>query len=223
MNYIYWLSQIQYQEQSLVGDKLYILSQLLQHEYPILPGFVLSNNLWQQFRANAGTELSKLLAENFADNYQTLQSIANRGCQIVNQASFSPQWQTEIFQTAQQLNSATLILKPIITVSYERQNITNNLWRSHTCNNHPEALSTAIKRVWSELFSAHSLLYWQKLGISVEQIKLSILIRPLRNAWVSGIVEVRDEMIQIKANWGLEHSLSQGDVEPDRYGARSRN
>ena len=214
MNYIYWLSQIQYSEQSLVGDKLFILSQLLQSECPILPGFVLSNNLWQEFLAQIE---HKLLIEDLTHDYQTLQSWASRSSQSINQGNFPAKWQTEIFQAAQQLNSDGLILQPFITTPYGQRCLIDSLWRSHTCNQSPEALSTAIKLVWSELFTASSLLYWQKLGLDSKQVNLSILVRPLRTAYASGIVEVSDDFIQIKASWGLGKSLSQGDVEPDLY------
>ena len=86
MNYIYWLSQIQYLEQSLVGDKLFILSQLLQDRCPIFPG-----------------------------------------------------------------------------------------------------------------------------------IDLAILVRPLISVYASGTVKIARDSISIEATWGLEASLLQGDVEPDRY------
>ena len=214
MTYIYWLSQIQYSEQSLVGDKLFILSQLLQNECPILPGFVLGNNLWQEFLAQIEPEL---LIEDLTHDYQTLQSWASRIAQSINQGYFSHKWQTEIFQAAQQLNSDGLILQPFITTPYGQRCLVDSLWRSHTCNQNPEALSTAIKLVWSELFTASSLLYWQKLGLDSKQVNLSILVRPLRTAYASGIVEFSDDLIQIKASWGLGKSLSQGDVEPDLY------
>ena len=217
MNYIYWLSQIQHQEQHLVGDKLYILSQLLQDEHPVLPGFVLNCNLWRQFIGNADAELSKLMTEDFSENFLALQSVANRGCLMINQTTFLNEWQAEVFQAAQQLNSACLILKPIVIIPYDRHGGTDGLWRSHTCNNHPNALSTTIKLVWSELFSATSLLYCHKLGIDVTQLDLAILVTPLIDAYASGLVEVRDETIRISATRGLEHSLLQGDVEPDRY------
>ena len=214
MTYIYWLSQIQYSEQSLVGDKLFILSQLLQRECPILPGFVLGNNLWQEFLAQIESEL---LLEDLTHDYQTLQSRASRSSQSINQGNFPSKWQTEIFRAAQQLNSDGLILQPFITTPYGQRCLIDSLWRSHTCNQSPEALSTAIKLVWSELFTASSLLYWQKLGLDSKQVNLSILVRPLRTAYASGIIEVSDDFIQIKASWGLGKSLSQGDVEPDLY------
>ncbi|MGF1591419.1 MAG: putative PEP-binding protein [Pleurocapsa sp.] len=222
MNYIYWLSQIQYSEQFLVGDKLFILSQLLQHECPVLPGFVLGNNLLRQFLADLKAELSAVNADNqwqklAINDYQTLQSVASRSRQIVNQALFNQTWEVEIERAVQQLNSERLILEPFITTPDGQHCSISSLWRSHTCNHTPEALSTAIKLVWSELFTASSLLYWQKLGLTSEQVNLSILVRPLKAAYASGMVKVSSEGIEIKASWGLEQSLLQGDTEPDRY------
>lgn len=223
MNYIYWLSQIQYSEQSLVGNKLFILSQLLQHECSILPGFVLGNSLLRQFVAS--TDNSASLRDSLlnswidlnVDNYQTLQSVASHSRRLVNQAVFPTQWQQEIFQAAQQLNTDSLILQPLISIPYQQHQGTRSFWRSHTCSANPEALAIAIKKVWSELFTASSLFYWHKLGLSWDKIDLAILVRPLKTAYASGIVEIDSSLMRIKASWGLELSLLQGDVEPDEY------
>lgn len=217
MTYIYWLSQIQYGEQFLVGNKLFILSQLLQQEYPILPGFVLSNNLWREFSSNIEQELFGRQVPELSRDYQILKSMARNSRLLINQTTFARSWQSEIFQAAQQLNSANLMLRPFILSSSGQCWRMNSLWRSHTCNNNPQAIGTAIKLVWSELFTATSLLYWEKLGLASNQVDLSILVQPLKSSSASGLVEINQDLIQIKATWGLEHSLLQGDVEPDLY------
>ncbi|MGL5939513.1 MAG: putative PEP-binding protein [Waterburya sp.] len=215
MNYIYWLSQIQNSEQLLVGDKLFILSQLLQHECPILPGLVLGNNLFKDFLASL--EINQSLTNLNVDDYQALQAVATRSRQIIHQAVFHPSWQSEIYQATQQLNSESLIIQPFVTISHRQHQVNNSLWRSRTCSANPEALVIAIKQVYSQLFTASSLFYWQKLGISSEQINLALLIRPLKAAYASGTIELDSNLIRIKATWGLETSLLQGDVEPDEY------
>lgn len=217
MTYIYWLSQIQYAEQFLVGNNLFVLSQLLQRGLPILPGFVLGNTLWQDMRRNISQELSFKEVPKFSQDYKILKSIARDSHLAINQTPFPISRQTEIFQAAQQLNSANLILQPLITSPSGQFSRVNSLWRSHTCNNHPESLATAIKSVWSELFTATSLVYWHKLGLDSNQVNLSILVQPLKNSLASGMVEISHDLIQIKATWGLEQSLLQGAVEPDLY------
>ncbi|MEL6579333.1 MAG: putative PEP-binding protein [Cyanobacteria bacterium J06621_12] len=214
MRDIYWLSQIQYVEQSLVGNELFVLSQLLQHESPILPGFILGNHWWREFSLLINEELS--LIEGDVD-YQTLQSMARRSRQIINQTAMPSSWQTEIFQTAQQLNSPYLILQPWLTTSSGEPVNSNGLWGLQTCNSTPEALAIGIKSAWSELFSAVSLSYRQKLGLNRDRLNLAILVRPLKNAFASGTINIGKELIQIKATWGLEHSILQGDVEADEY------
>lgn len=217
MNYIHWLSQIHYSERSLVGNKLFILSQLLQQQCSILPGFVLSDRLWKRFLADFEGELPVVeptLSTNLED-YRVLQSLANRSRRIVGRASFSEVWQREIWQATRQLNSKRLTLE--LFASSDGLDLPGDLWRSHTCNATPEAIANAIKLVWSELFTARSLLYLHKLGIDIARIKLSILVRPLKTAFASGIIEVGGNLIRIATIWGLEQGILQGDVEPDEY------
>ncbi len=216
MDYIYWLSQIQDSEQSLVGDKLFILSQLLQDECPVFPGFVLGNNLLREFLNNLDEPLIKNSLQLDVNDYQTLQSTARHSRQVIEGFLFPLAWQTEIFSAARELNSPYLSLEPFITTPGVSDRI-SSLWRSHTCTATPQALVEAIKLVWSELFTASSLFYWQKLGENSNHIDIAILIRPLINVYASGTVKIDLDRIEIEANWGLEASLMAGDVEPDRY------
>lgn len=214
MNYIYWLSQIQYSEQSLVGDKLFILSQLLQHEYPVTPGFVVGSNLWRQLIEHYR---DRLIKEDFGDDYQLLQSIASHNRQIISDAVLPETTQESLIEAGQQLSASCLILQPVITNPWGKFDQFNGIWRSHTCNQHPQGIITAVKSVYSELFTASSLVYWHQLGLTVEQIELAILVRPLNPVLAAGTVEVSQDAIQIKASWGLVESLLQGAVEPDTY------
>ncbi len=256
MSYIYWLSQIQHSEQHLVGNNLFILSQLLQHECPILPGFVLDHSLSKQFLADldheellvahlpnspsfsdsdrfliqsligetptldssfkSGNPPNGLSRKTALNRSLALQLIAQRSREVISQYPLPHLWSTKIFQAAQQLNSDSFILQPLVTI-FDRQQESLGLWRSYTCNNNPQALITALKKVWSELFTASSLLYWHKLGLSIKDVDLAILVRPLQPAYASGIIELNSDVARIKASWGLEQSLLQGDVEPDEY------
>lgn len=223
MSYIYWLSQIQSSEQSLVGNKLFVLSQLLQHECQILPGFILGHDLSRQFLASLNQHKlfdSRLKSNsNSLDNdfFKTLQLIAQSSHKTIHQSIISPEISTQIYQSAQRLNSSSLILEPFVTIPNQQYYQTQDLWRSHVCDNNSQALNAAIKRVWCELFAAKSLLYWHQLGLSMQDFDVAILVRPLENANASGTIELSANKSKIKASWGLAHSIIQGDVEPDKY------
>ena len=223
VNYLYWLSQIKASEQSLVGDKVFILSQLLQQNYPIIPGFVLSDSLFRNFVATIDD--SRFLVSNLAnsslhlnkDNYQILQSIAIKSRQAIDETELPQKWQEEILASAQRLNAKRLVIRPWFFPSHYPQQDSYRLWRSQTCLCTAKALTLAIKKVWSELFSAKSILYWDRLNIPLKTVNCTLLIQPIQNAIASGIVELKPKTICIQATWGLENSLHQGAVEPDIY------
>ncbi len=223
MDYIYWLSQIQHSEQSLVGNQLYILSQLLQQDHAVLPGFILSNNLLRQFLTDSDdfqSLIRKLSDSSFKidnNNHESLQSVASHSRQIIKQTVFPQELERQIFQATQQLNCDCVILQPFFSAPSGKNIGNKGLWRSHTCNLHPQALTKAIKKIWSELFAASSLIYRHKLGLSGQSINLNILVRPLTDVYASGTVEITPDLMRIKAVWGQSQSLLQGDVESDEY------
>ncbi len=223
MNHLYWLSQIQALEQSLVGKEVFILSQLLQQDYPIIPGFVVSNALFRKFLANIDD--SQFLVSNLTNSslhldindYQVLQSIAHHSRQAIAETELPQKLQEEIVNAAKQLNSQNLILRPCFFPEHYPQRETNSLWNSQTCLCDTQALTLTIKKVWSQLFSARSLLYWFKLNIPLEEINCNVLIQPLADVMASGILEVKPTTFLIQSTWGLPNSLERGEVEPDTY------
>ncbi|MBE9169534.1 peptide chain release factor H [Pleurocapsales cyanobacterium LEGE 06147] len=223
MNYLYWLSQITPLEQLLVGEQVFILSQLLQHGYPIVPGFVIGTPVLREFLSildDSPSAIANLLDSSLHVNindYRALKLVAQKSRQTILDATFPEQWQEKLFASAQKLNAAILILRPSLAIPHSLRQNSIGLWRSQVCFCQPEALSLALKKVWAELFGAKSLFYWQKLGIGTEKLDLAVLVQPLKDAIASGIIEIEPKTICIQATWGLGHSLLLGQVQPDVY------
>ncbi len=232
MTWLYWLSQIAPSEQSLVGEKILILSQLLQHEYPIVPGFALESSLLTEFLSNLDDSQSLIgnFPESFVhvdlDNYQALQSLAQQSRRTIIEAEFPQLWQETILAAVEQLNCSTVIIRPSLVVpNYQqkgslgllRPRSASALARSQICGVNADAIVWGIKKVWSELFTAKSIFYWRKLKIELSQVKLALLIQPVQNALASGTIELDKDRICIQATWGLGHSLHFGAVQPDIY------
>lgn len=223
MKHLYWLSQIQPSEQSLVGEKVLILSQLLQQGYPILPGFAIATPIFKEFLTslNDAQSLIANLPDSSlhlnVDSYRVLQSVAQKSRQIILETSFPSQWEEEIFAAAEKLNAQTLIVRPSLVVSHHFQKMSTGLWRSHTCWCEPQALMLAIKKVWADFFGAKSLFYWQKLGIELEKLRIAVLVQPLFNAAASGIIELQPDLLRISGTVGLGNSLVRGESQPDYY------
>ncbi|MDJ0903626.1 MAG: PEP/pyruvate-binding domain-containing protein [Xenococcus sp. MO_188.B8] len=232
MSWLHWLSQITPSEQSLVGEKILILSQLLQHGYPIVPGFVLGSSLLTEFLSNL--ENSQSWNGNFPeslfnvelDNYQALQSLAQRSQKVIMDNEFPQLWQENILDAVEQLNCSTIIVRPFLFVpdylqkispSLLRSRSVSSLVRSQICQTNPTAIVWGIKKIWSELFTAKSIFYWHKLEIELSQVNLALLIQPIQDAQASGTIELDKNCISIRATWGLGHGLDYGAVQPDIY------
>ena len=223
MTWLYWLSQITPSEQSLVGEKILILSQLLQNGYPIVPGLVVEGSLLTEFLSNLDnsqsliSDFSESLSQVDIDNYQALQSLAQHSRKTIMEAEFPPLWQETILDAIKKLNCSHVIIRPSLVVSNDQQKISQRLLRSQICVIHPDAIVWGIKKVWSELFTAKSIFYWYKLNIKLSQVKLALLIQPIQNTEASGTIEVAKDCIYIRASWGLGHGLNYGAVQPDIY------
>ncbi len=223
MTWLYWLSQISPSEQSLVGEKILILSQLLQHGYPIVPGFALESSLLAQFLSNLDDSQSLIgnFPESFVqvelDNYQALQSLAQQNRRAIIEAEFPQVWQETILAAIEKLNCSTVIIRPSLVVANYQQKGSLGLLRSQMCEVNADAIVWGIKKVWSELFTAKSIFYWHKLKIELSQVKLALLIQPIQNAQASGTIELDENRIYIRATWGLGHGLHYGAVQPDVY------
>lgn len=222
MTNIYWLSQITVTEQSLVGEKIWLLGQCLQYDLPIVPGFVISSSVFQELLTtlDKSSLIGNLPQSSWhlnTGNYQALQAVASKSRHIIMEAELRDGLLAEIWAAARQLDSPYLILRPSLSLSDYRDRGNFGLWRSQISSCNSDAIIVGIKKVWADLFSAKSLLYLDKLGVSLEQINLSILIQPITNAIASGTVELNQQQAIIQANWGLGHSLQRGEVETDRY------
>jgi len=88
---------------------------------------------------------------------------------------------------------------------------------SYICPHQPEAIITALKQVWAEIFRARSLFYWQRNGIGLQQVNLAVLIQPTWEAIASGTVKAESAFWQIEATWGDFEAIAKGEVLPDYY------
>ncbi|MBE9106618.1 phosphoenolpyruvate synthase [Nostoc cf. edaphicum LEGE 07299] len=226
MNKLYWLDQIKLQDRAKVGDKAFYLSKIIQRGYPVMPGFVVSAEILRQFLENLNSSESLVADLPHSSlhldvtNWRQLQQVASRLRQEILTATVTQEWVSTIFQAAREWQTSCLILRPSLAVSTATPGINNNisgLLESVFCQCEPEAIALALKRTWSQIFRARSLLYWQHLGINLQQINLAVLVQPVENAIASGSLTTNGSGWEIEATWGLGIAIAQGEIQPDVY------
>lgn len=225
MDKLYWLDQIKQQDRAKVGDKAFYLSRMMQRGYPVVPGFVISAEVLQEFleTLNSSEALVADLPHSSlhldVNNWRQLQQVAGRLRQEISSADLPSHLLSQIVNAAQELESAYLIFRPTFVVPTTKHGIgkTSGLLESQICQCHEEAIALALKRTWSQMFRAKSLLYWQWAGINLQQIHLGVLVQPFRNAIASGSLNANSSEWEILATWGLGVAMTQGEVLPDVY------
>lgn len=225
MDKLYWLDQIKLQDRAKVGDKAYYLSRIMQRGYPVVPGFVVSAEVLREFleTLNSSEALVADLPHSSlhldVNNWRQLQQVAGRLRQEISTAVLPPHLLSTIVDAAKELESAYLIFRPSFVVPTARHGIgnTSGLLESQVCRCDEQAIALALKRTWSQMFRAKSLLYWQWAGIKVQQIHLGVLVQPLKNAIASGSVYANSSEWEILATSGLGLAITQGHVLPDVY------
>ncbi|MBO3459206.1 PEP-utilizing enzyme [Aetokthonos hydrillicola Thurmond2011] len=250
MDKLYWLDQIKPQDHPKVGDKAFHLSRMMQRGYPVLPGFVVSAEVLRDFLENLNSsealiaDLPHSSLHLDVDNWRQLQQVAGRLRQEIITASIPEQLFSKILKAALRLlpskdaqshspksgeasfqNNVFFIFRPTVavpTAKYGTKNI-SGLLESQFSSSDEQAIALALKRTWSQLFRAKSLLYWQRIGIDLQQVNLGVLVQPVYNAIASGLVNANSTGLEIQATWGLGMAISKGEVLPDVYYIEPQN
>lgn len=225
MDKLYWLDQITLQDRTQVGDKAFYLSKIIQRGYPVVPGFVISAEILRQFLAylnNTSALVADLPYSSLhldVSNWRQLQQVAARLREEIITGTVPVEWVNKILAATQGWESGYVILRPSLSLSAHTSGVGNisGLLDAIFCRCEEQAIASALKRTWSQLFRARSLLYWQSVGVSLQQINLAVLVQPVENAIASGILDADSSRWTIQATTGLGIALSQGDVLPDIY------
>ncbi len=225
MDKLYWLDQIKLQDRAKVGDKAFYLSRIMQRGYPVVPGFVVSADVLREFLETLNSSEALVADLPYSSlhldvkNWRQLQQVARRLRQEMSVAHLPRHLLSEIVNAAKELKSAYLILRPTFVLPTLKHGVTNTsgLLESQVCECDEQAIALALKRTWSQMFRAKSLLYWQWAGIDLQQINLGVLVQPFRNAIASGSLNANSSEWEILATSGLGVAMTQGEVLPDVY------
>ncbi len=232
---LYWLDRIQPEHQSLVGNKAFHLARLLQNGYPVVPGFVISAQMFWEFLETVDwseplfADLPHSSLRLDIDNPQQLQAISRQIRQAIEMTSLPAGWVSAIKSAATQLGSPVVTLRPSLALrkTPRRSDVSkfepvvdghsSALFNIQTCGMTEDSLTTGLRRLWAELFGAKSLFYWQRIGVPLQCLRLAVLVQPLWSAIAAGTVQANDTYFQVQATPGLGMAITWGETIPDSY------
>ncbi|WP_416673190.1 putative PEP-binding protein [Egbenema bharatensis] len=226
-NSLYWLDQIQPSHRASVGDKAFHLGFLAQRGYSVVPGIVVAAEVFQasleqiEWTEPMFTDLPNSSLYLDVDNPRQLQAVAQNIRQTLQSAILPDGLLDRLEQYCQQWHSPALILRPSLALPFGLDPTvslkTTGLLEARVCPVNKDAIAQSLKQVWAELFRARSLLYWQRLHIQLQQIRLAVLVQPMRSVLASGTAQLHDTQLEVRAVWGLGQGLVNGEIMPDYY------
>ena len=225
MDKLYWLNEIKQSNRTQVGDKAFNLSTMMQRGYPVMPGFVVAANKLHEYLENEGTsqglvgELTDSSLHLDVDNWRQLQQVALCLRQEIMNSSLPDELHFLIYEAIKTWENKCLIFRPSVAIpsAIDKTDGISGLYESVFCCSEEKEIAFALKHIWSQLFSARSLLYWQKSGIDLRSINLAVLVQPVGNVIASGLLDVNSSRCEIQASWGLGLAIDWGEVQPDIY------
>ncbi len=227
--HFYTLDQIQATHRSEVGDTAFHLAQTLQQGYPVLPGIVITASVLNDFLEHIDwleplfADLPNSTLHIEVEDPRQLQAIARTIRQAIESNPFTiTHWIDEVLHLAQGWSSKQVVLKPSLSLSPEvgyflPEASTESLIDAKIYPLTNLGLREGVRHIWSDLFSAKSLFYWQRLGISLQHIQLAILVQPIATPDLSGDLYLNEQSLDIRAIWGVDQAIATGEVCPDWY------
>ncbi|MEO0827865.1 MAG: putative PEP-binding protein [Cyanobacteria bacterium J06635_15] len=217
------LHQLLPRDRVWAGDKALALNRLMAANLPILPGWVISAEQLSQFLATLKHPdplfrdfPSSSLRLDVSNPWQ-LQQVAQRIQQAILQADFP----LNLEPISRQIQTPAAILRPSFSVLGNMNPLlehqVSGLLGAVVCWQQPTALQQGVQALWAKLFSAKSLLYWQRSPVALQNVRLAVMIQPLSAAIAAGVATVTSEMTEVKVVMGLGQALTRGEAVPTRY------
>lgn len=215
------LDDIEGTDLPLTGGKAFRLARLRQHGVDVPPGLVLTTKFFEsQIHA---TRLTPLWAgsPDIAVTAEALEWLAD-----------ALKTRPLIKELAQPLRDhVEAVFGPEVASFAVRSSVVDEDQRDHTfAGIHLSelavprgALDIAITRCWASALSKPAIEYRQGHGMSIQKIRIAVLIQPMLTPDVSGVAftvnpltGAREEII-VEATWGLGNLVVSGDVQPYFY------
>lgn len=211
-----------------VGGKGYNLGRLHRYGFPVPAGGILTSRAYRDFlqcnrleeSINASSEI-RAEAVNDQANEKVLEEIRRK----INEGQIPGTVRQEL---AKQLEGMKLLEKPVAvrssaTAEDSAKASFAGIHGSFFNVTGQVRIEQAIKNCYASLWTPRAVAYRRKMGLSDQDVALTIVIMELIHAVAAGVAfscdprTGRRDRIAISANFGLGESVVSGAVEPDEY------
>ena len=214
-----------------VGGKGASLGEMVQNNFPVPNGFVVTSEAYFNFVKSTGIQqqiIQKIDAIN-VESTAVLENVAKEVRLLIRKTPMPYEVKLEIITNYQKLNqkendgAATLVAVrssataedlPDASFAGQQETYLNIMGN--------EELLQAVQKCWASLFTARAVYYRKKQGFNTEGVGLCAVIQKMVQSDVSGVMFTADpngdeSKIIIEAGFGLGETVVSGSITPDNY------
>ena len=228
---ILWFNEVTMENVDQVGGKGASLGEMVQNNFPVPNGFVISAQAYFNFVKETGIqdEIVKKIDAIDVENTEELERISKEIRQLIRHAEVPSELKTEIYKSYDSLNmrynsgvatlvavrsSATAEDLPEASFAGQQETYLNIMGK--------DQLIAAIRKCWASLFTARAVYYRKKQNFQTSKVGLCAVVQKMVQSEVSGIMFTADptgdlNKIIIEAGFGLGETIVSGSVTPDNY------
>ena len=237
MTNILWFNEVTMSDVNQVGGKGASLGEMVQNNFPVPNGFVVTSEAYFNFVKSTGiqkTILAKIDALN-VEQTAILENVTKEIRILIRKTPMPQDIKQEILESYDKLNeiennkastyvavrsSATAEDLPEASFAGQQDTYLNIIGK--------DSLIDAVRKCWASLFTARAVYYRKKQGFATEKVGLCAVVQKMVNSEISGIMFTADptgnlEEIVIEAGFGLGETIVSGSVTPDNYIIKKSN
>lgn len=235
MRNVVWFREVRAKDVALVGGKGANLGELVNANFPVPAGFIITSRAYFNFIESTGIKkeiIEKIDALN-VDNTAELREVSAKVRELIRNTPMGEELKDEIINAYCKLgeqrlawltsseqayvavrSSATAEDLPEASFAGQQETYLNVRGK--------EALLRAVKNCWASLFTARAIFYRKKKGFSTEKVGIAVIVQKMVDSEKSGVMFTADptgdtSKIIIEACFGLGEAIVSGSITPDTY------
>ena len=235
MRNVVWFREVRAKDVALVGGKGANLGELVNANFPVPAGFIITSRAYFDFIESTGIkkEIIEKIDALDVDNTAELKKVTAEVRELIKKTSMSEELKNEIINAYCKLgeqrlawltsseqayvavrSSATAEDLPEASFAGQQETYLNVHGR--------EALLRAVKNCWASLFTARAVFYRKKKGFPTEKVGIAVIVQKMVDSEKSGVMFTADptgdtSKIIIEACFGLGEAIVSGSITPDTY------
>jgi len=215
--HILWLSEIQKEDISSVGEKVTSLAEMTAVGLPVPNAFVVTAQAfrWYIESAKIDTEIFSRLSGLDVENLDLLEKTAADVTDIVMKTPVPDEIREDITRSYAQMGDNVVVAVRSSATAGDLQDTFLNIKGVN-------ALIEAIQKCWASLYSARAIYYRAKQGFDDALVDLAVIVQELIFTEKAGVLVTSNPVSGepttiIEGSWGLGKAVVSGAVSPDNY------